>query len=93
MQHQRMPGVDWVGGIEDLKEFLSRSDFVILCLPMTFESRNLIDQDAFSSMKRGAFLINLSRGGIVDRDALQDALASGSGCRPGCLLGGASGSQ
>jgi len=70
-------GMDWVGRIEDLKEFLSRSDFVILCLPMTSESRNLIDHDAFSSMKKGAFLINLSRGGIVDRDALEDALASG----------------
>jgi phosphoglycerate dehydrogenase-like enzyme len=70
-------GMDWVGRREDLKELLSRSDFVILCLPMTSESRNLIDRDAFSSMKKGAFLVNLSRGGIVDRDALEDALASG----------------
>ncbi|MBU1161478.1 MAG: 2-hydroxyacid dehydrogenase [Proteobacteria bacterium] len=70
-------GMDWVGGIEDLKELLSRSDFVILCLPMTPESRNLIDHNAFSFMKKGAFLINLSRGGLVNRDALEDALASG----------------
>ena len=70
-------GMDWVGGIEDLKELLSRSDFVILCLPVTPESRNLIDHNAFSSMKNEAFLINLSRGGLVDRDALEDALASG----------------
>ena len=70
-------GMDWVGGIEDLKKLLSRSDFVILCLPMTSESRNLIDHNAFSFMKNGAFLINLSRGGLVDRDALEDALASG----------------
>ena len=70
-------GMDWVGGIEDLKALLSRSDFVILCLPLTSESRNLIDYSAFSLMKKGAFLINLSRGRIVDRDALEDALASG----------------
>jgi phosphoglycerate dehydrogenase-like enzyme len=70
-------GMDWVGGLEDLKELLSRSDFVILCLPMTPESRNLIDHSAFSFMKKGAFLINLSRGGLVNRDALEDALASG----------------
>lgn len=70
-------GMDWVGGIEDLKEFLSRSDFVILCLPLTPESKNLIDNTAFSSMKEEAFLINLSRGGLVDRDSLEDALASG----------------
>ena len=70
-------GMDWVGGIEDLKELLSRSDFVVLCLPVTPDSRNLIDHNAFSFMKNGAFLINLSRGGLVDRDALEDALASG----------------
>ena len=69
-------GMDWVGGIEDLKELLSRSDFVILCLPVTPESSNLIDHNAFSFMKNGAFLINLSRGGLVDRDALENALAS-----------------
>jgi phosphoglycerate dehydrogenase-like enzyme len=70
-------GMDWVGGIEDLKELLSKSDFVILCLPMTPESRNLMDHNTFSFMKKGAFLINLSRGGLVNRDALEDALASG----------------
>jgi len=47
----RKLGMDWVGGIEDLKELLSRSDFVILCLPMTPESRNLIDYSAFSSQR------------------------------------------
>ena len=70
-------GMDWVGGIEDLKQLLSRSDFVILCLPMTHETRNLIDHNTFSFMKKGAFLINLSRGGLVNRDALENALASG----------------
>jgi phosphoglycerate dehydrogenase-like enzyme len=70
-------GMDWVGGVEDLKELLSRSDYVVLCLPLTSESKNLIDHNAFSFMKNGAFLINLSRGGLVDRDALENALASG----------------
>lgn len=70
-------GIDWVGGSGDLAELLSRSDFVVLCLPLTHESKNLIDHNAFSSMKNSAFLINLSRGGLVDRDALEDALASG----------------
>jgi phosphoglycerate dehydrogenase-like enzyme len=70
-------GMEWVGGIEDLKELLSRSDFVILCLPLTPENKNLIDRNAFSSMKNEAFLINLSRGGLVERDALENALDSG----------------
>jgi phosphoglycerate dehydrogenase-like enzyme len=49
-------GMDWVGRTEDLKELLSRSDFVILCLPLTPESEDLIDRDAFSSMKNEAYL-------------------------------------
>ena len=70
-------GMDWVGGIEDLTELLTRSDFVVLCLPVTPESENLIDHKAFETMKSGAFLINLSRGGLVDHNALKDALAKG----------------
>jgi len=69
--------LDWAGGPEDLKELLARSDFVVLCLPVTAESKNMINRDAFSSMKKEAFLINLSRGGLVDRDALEEALVSG----------------
>lgn len=70
-------GLDWVGGREDLPELLSRSDYVILCLPMTSETKLLMNRETFSYMKRGAFLINLARGGLVDRDALEDSLASG----------------
>jgi phosphoglycerate dehydrogenase-like enzyme len=66
-----------VGGPEDLPELLERSDYVILCLPVTSETRHLMNREAFSHMKQGAFLINLARGGLVDRDALEDALASG----------------
>ena len=68
--------LEWVGGPEDLDQLLRRSDFVILCLPLTPESRHMIKQASFSDMKRNAFLINLSRGGLIDSDALRDALAS-----------------
>ena len=81
-QHQpgkalRELGLDWAGGPGDLKELLVRSDFVVLCLPLTSENKNLIDTAALEAMKTGAYLINLSRGGLVDRDALEDALATG----------------
>lgn len=69
-------GLDWVGTPEDMKEFLGRSDYVILCLPLTPENRNMIGRHTFDMMKRDSFLVNLSRGGLVDRGALQDALAS-----------------
>ena len=70
-------GLEWVGGSGDLKELLTRSDHVVLALPVTAESKNIIDAEALSAMKKEAFLINLSRGGLVDHDALRDALASG----------------
>lgn len=70
-------GLEWVGEPQDFHRLLARSDYVVLCLPLTSETTRLMDRDAFSSMKSGAFLINLSRGGLVDRDALEAALASG----------------
>jgi len=70
-------GLEWVGGPEDLKELLARSDHVVLALPVTAESKNIINVDAFSAMKKEAFLINLSRGGLVDHDALKEALSCG----------------
>ena len=70
-------GLKWVGTPDELPRLLKQSDFVILCLPVTAESTNLINKHTLSHMKNDAFLINLSRGGLVDRKALEDALASG----------------
>jgi phosphoglycerate dehydrogenase-like enzyme len=74
---QESLGLEWVGGPSDLKELLGRSDYVVLCLPATQETRQLLNRDTFAAMRPGAYLINLGRGGLVDRDALEDALASG----------------
>ena len=68
-------GLDWAGGPGQLHEMLSKSDYVVLCLPVTPESANLMDHDAFRAMKPGAFLVNVSRGGLVDRNALAHALS------------------
>ena len=70
-------GLEWAGGPGEFTKLLEMSDYVVLCLPLTPESRNLMDRAAFSCMKRTAFLINVSRGGLVVRDALLEALASG----------------
>ncbi len=70
-------GLDWVGGPGDLGELLGRSDFVVLCLPVNASTQGLMNRETFALMKPGAFLINLSRGGLVDRGALQEALAGG----------------
>jgi len=57
-----------------LKELLSKSDIVSLHLPLTPETRHLINDENLSYMKRGAMLINTSRGALVDTRALISAL-------------------
>lgn len=58
------------------EELLERSDYVSVHLPMNETTRGMIDAAAFARMKDGAFLINISRAAIIDRDALMDALES-----------------
>ncbi len=70
-------GLSWVGTPDELPTLLKQSDFVMLCLPVTNESSGLMNADTLKYMKKDAFLINLSRGGLVDRKDLEDALASG----------------
>ena len=60
-----------------LDEVLSKSDVLSLHCPLTNETRHLIDGDAIASMKSGAILINTSRGGLVDSEALLDGLKNG----------------
>ena len=70
-------GLDWVGTATQLPELLQRSDVVFLCLPVTPASQSMLNRQTLSMMKPDAFLINLSRGGLVDRDALEWALSNG----------------
>jgi D-3-phosphoglycerate dehydrogenase len=66
-------------GVEVTKfdALIAAADFVTLHLPLTGETRNLFGAATFGRMKKGAFLINCARGGIVDETALYDALKSG----------------
>lgn len=74
--HTRHPAA---GGIEmtTLEDLLSRSDAVIIHLPLTAATRHLIDRDRIALMKAGAFLINVSRGAVLDTAAVIEALESG----------------
>lgn len=58
-------------------ELLAQVDFLSLHCPLTAETRDLIDAQAFDKMKNSAFLINCARGGIVNEQALADALRQG----------------
>jgi phosphoglycerate dehydrogenase-like enzyme len=73
----RPEGVDEVHGVEKLREVAARSEFLALTLPLTPSTRGLVSEDVLQSMKPGAVLINISRGGIVDEAALVSALREG----------------
>ena len=60
-----------------LSELLPQVDFLSLHCPLTEETRDLIDSQAFERMKPSAFLINCARGGIVNEQALATALRTG----------------
>jgi D-3-phosphoglycerate dehydrogenase len=62
----------------DLDTLFSTSDFVTLHVPLTPETRHLVDARRLSLMKNGAFLINASRGEVIDEPALISALTSGT---------------
>ena len=63
-------GVDLVS----LDELLSRSDFITVHTPLTDETRNLIDKNAFDKMRGGVIIVNCARGGIINEKDLYDAI-------------------
>lgn len=68
-----------VAGVEQvpLQRLLEQADFVVPLAVATEETENLIDADALAKVRRGAFLVNVSRGNLVDEDALERALDAG----------------
>ena len=75
---QRTPkpvaGVQAVLPPERTAELLRQSDFLVVLLPLTDETRGLLDAEMLACLPRHAVLVNLARGGIVDEDALAAAL-------------------
>lgn len=60
-----------------LDELLQRAEFITLHTPLTQETRNIIGTEQFAAMKKGVYLVNAARGGLVDEDALKVALDNG----------------
>jgi D-3-phosphoglycerate dehydrogenase len=60
-----------------LNDLFRQSDFISIHTPLTEETRNLLDAEAFERMKKGVMIINCARGGIVDEGALLNGLKSG----------------
>ena len=60
-----------------LGEVFARADFLTVHTPLTAETRGIVDREAFSKMKPGIRIINCARGGLVDEEALYEAIKSG----------------
>ncbi len=70
---REVPGVENVS----LEELLLRSDFISVHVPLTEDTRNLLDAQRIAMMKPGVVIVNTARGGIIDEQALGEALSSG----------------
>jgi len=71
------PEVEEAWGTEFFTDLLGQSDVVFISAPLTNETRHLFNRAAFAAMKPDSILINVSRGEIVEREALLEALAGG----------------
>lgn len=71
------PGVELHTGPRGLEELLAASDYLVLTVPQTEETRGLLGAEQLRRMRPEAVLVNLARGGVVDEPALVDALRGG----------------
>lgn len=76
-------GADRVGKLEELNSMLPEADLVVLCLPLTPESRGVVDAKRLELMKPDAILVNVGRGALVEEEDLYRHLL----CRPDFYYG------
>lgn len=69
--------VERVGKPEELKSMLPEADVIAVCVPLTKETEHLFDAGMFGAVKKGAYLINIARGKVIDTDAMIAALKDG----------------
>jgi phosphoglycerate dehydrogenase-like enzyme len=72
------PSIERVITGDGLAELLGESDHVVLCLPLTDSTRHIIGREELGQMRRGAYIYNIGRGGLIDQEALIDALRDGT---------------
>ncbi len=69
--------IDMDVSLVDLDELYKTADYITVHVPLMPETKHLINDEAFSKMKKGVFIINCARGGVVDESALLKALKEG----------------
>ena len=70
-------GLDECFGASERFNALSKTDVLVLCVRLAFETRGLVDASALAALPQGALLVNAARGGLIDYSALCDALSGG----------------
>ena len=72
-----LPHFERVVGEDEWRSLLGDADYVVIATPLTSDTQGMVDEAALRSMHRGAYLINIARGAIVDEAALLKALEEG----------------
>jgi len=71
------PGFDRIFSRAELHQAAALADFLVLIVPLSAETENLVNRSALKAMKPGAYLINVARGGVLDEGALLECLHEG----------------
>jgi len=74
---KNIEGIETFADAEGLRDILTTSDIIVLLLPDTAETQNILDRDSLNLLPDGAFIINPGRGTLIDDNALLEALDSG----------------
>ena len=74
---RNVQGIDRFYNRDELKNAASELDYLVVLVPYAPETHGIVDAGIFSAMKSSSYLVNIARGGVVDEDALLQALESG----------------
>ena len=77
-QPKILEGIDVLDGMQRLEEFLQRSRILVCVLPLTAETRGILDRRTLAALPAGAYVINVARGGLIVEDDLLEALDRGA---------------
>jgi phosphoglycerate dehydrogenase-like enzyme len=72
-----VPHVESLHSPEELGELVGEADAIVVTLPLTDETRGLVDRATIARMREGAIIVNVGRGAVIDEEALIEALRSG----------------
>jgi D-3-phosphoglycerate dehydrogenase len=61
----------------EMDELLAKADFISLHIPLTEQSKHLLNAEMFGKMKQGVRIVDCARGGVIDENALYDAITAG----------------